>query len=138
MRFKTKYVVKLVHYPIFQGGERFSQIEGEADTFEKARGLVTEILPWTLADDSQKVEYFNSQLIRHYEIEKLKVEDNRYCENCSHWVRTGMSQSGECRRHSPQIVGVPLDRFGNIDVKSYFPEISQSEWCGEWNIKDEV
>ena len=138
MRCKTKYIVKYVCYPIFQYGERFSRIEGEADTLKKARGIVTEILPWALADDFQKVEDFDSQLVPHYEIEKLQVEDNRYCENCSHWVRTGMSQSGECRRYSPQIIGVPLDSFGNMNIKSYFPETPSSQWCGEWNIKDEV
>ena len=74
----------------------------------------------------------------HYEIEKLKVEDNRYCENCFHWVRIGMGQSGKCQRYPPQVVGVPQDRFGDIKVKSYFPEVFQSEWCGEWKNKSEV
>ena len=135
MRCKTKYIVKYVCYPIFQYGERFSRIEGEADTLEKAKGIVTEILPWTLADDSQRVESFDSQLITHYEIEKLKVEDNRYCKDCSYWTRIGMSQTGTCHRHPPQVVGVPLNRFGDIKVKSYLPEVSQSEWCGEWEEK---
>ena len=138
MRTKTTYVVKHVCYPIFQSGERLSRIEGQADTLEKAKRTVTEVLPWALADDAQKVEYFDSQLVTHYEIEKLKVEDNRYCENCFHWVRIGMGQSGKCQRYPPQVVGVPQDRFGDIKVKSYFPEVFQSEWCGEWKNKSEV
>ena len=68
MRCKTKYIVKYVCYPIFQNGERLDRIAGEADTLEKAKAITIEgeNLPWTLADDSQRVESFDSQLIAHY------------------------------------------------------------------------
>lgn len=136
MRTKTKYIVKYVYYPVFQDGERMSHIEGEADSLEKAKAIATETLPWALTDDSQKIEYFDSRLITHYEIEELKVEDNRYCENCLYWAKVGLSQKGECKRHSPQVIGIPLDHYGSIKVKSYFPETFQSEWCGEWKEKE--
>lgn len=49
------------------------------------------------------------------------------CDACRFFVKTMGSMEGQCRRYPP----VPLS-----SMHSYFSEVSQSHWCGEFQARD--
>ena len=48
------------------------------------------------------------------------MEGDRRCENCRFYV------GWECRRYPPTPVA-----FGDY-VGTYFPEVAETQWCGEY------
>ena len=45
------------------------------------------------------------------------------CVNCAYWVAVGRRQTGECRRHPPQL---------NTELALWeFPAVQRESWCGD-------
>jgi hypothetical protein len=54
------------------------------------------------------------------------------CGNCR-FFQPGGDEFGECRRHTPRtLVSNPGSRY---PTGSYFPEIEENKWCGEFSLK---
>jgi hypothetical protein len=64
------------------------------------------------------------------------------CSTCRYFHSPCGLTRGECRRSSPQVVGLSetsKDPYLRGDVVSYretcWPRIDSTDWCGEWERK---
>ena len=51
------------------------------------------------------------------------------CGQCVHWNSLD-ANSGECRRHAPQMVAFEVDE--EVKFESRFPVTASDDWCGDF------
>lgn len=55
------------------------------------------------------------------------------CKDCRFWQQD--KKAGDCRRHPPRII-VFSDEEGDYETR--FPETFPTEWCGEFQPKEDI
>jgi hypothetical protein len=60
-------------------------------------------------------------------------EYEQFCEDCKHWDfidQEGIPEYGKCRRFPPVIKG-------SRNLNDQFSVTVKSDWCGEWQERDD-
>ena len=60
----------------------------------------------------------------------IETHDERLCRNCRHFNSDANepTRPGTCRAHPP----VPIDSDEGYRFDWCFPEVLETDWCGEW------
>lgn len=66
------------------------------------------------------------------------VPRGKRCETCRFWERDGETGLGECHRNPP--VAIPLMLLPGGENYEHalaaWPELTATDWCGEWKQKE--